>query len=95
LLTEFQTEATTRNYARQLLDFWSHDFAEKAATINVPVLFLSGEYDRIASPESAKSFAQLLPQAHFMQLQGATHYCIYDSPALVAELIEEFCRQAR
>lgn len=94
LLTEFQTEATTLNYARQILDFWSHDYSARAAAIDVPVLFLNGEYDRIASPESAKNFAQRLPRSHYIQLQGATHYCIYDCPALVAELIDNFLQQS-
>jgi pimeloyl-ACP methyl ester carboxylesterase len=90
MLREFQSEASTLNYARQALDFWSHDFAASASRVDAPVLVLSAEYDRITSPECAKNAAQLLPRSHYIQLPGATHYSLYDSPSSIAELVENF-----
>jgi hypothetical protein len=34
--------------------------------------------------------AERYPTARYIQLQGASHYCIYDRPDLITELIERF-----
>jgi len=90
LLSPFQTPFTTVNYARQLIDFWSHDTTLKANQVKAPVLFIAAEYDQIASPAASQAAAQIFPLAQYIQVQGATHYCLYDRPDLIADLMEAF-----
>lgn len=86
----FQTAAGILNYAHQIHDFWSWDIAKKAATVKVPVLLVSAEHDKVASPASSQMAAQLFPQSQLIHVLGATHYCMYDRPHFVAELLETF-----
>lgn len=95
VLAPFRDEETTLNYVRQLMDFWSYDALEKAELVKVPVLLVSSEYDEIASPEASEEFANLLPSAWRVHIPGATHYCLYDRPDLVAQLIRSFCLSDR
>jgi pimeloyl-ACP methyl ester carboxylesterase len=90
VLAPYQSEATTLNYAYQVLDFWSHDTLEKAAQVQVPILMVATEHDKIAAPSMSKAALKNFPRASHVEVRGATHYCLYDSPKLVAELIEEF-----
>lgn len=93
-IASFQTETTTLNYARQLVEFWSHDVLSKAPLVQAPVLLISSEYDQIASPEASARAARLFPHATHIRVPGATHYCLYDRPDFIAESIHSFCRGA-
>ena len=90
LLAPFQTELTTLNYVRQLIDFWSHNTKLKAGQVRIPVLLIAAERDQIASPSASQTAAQLFPLARYVQVHGATHYCLYDRPELIADLMEAF-----
>lgn len=90
VLAPFRSETSMLNYAHQTLDFWSHDIRDKATQINVPVLLIGSEYDKIASPNTLRSVSPLFPRAHSLQIQGASHYCLYENPDLIADLIEGF-----
>jgi pimeloyl-ACP methyl ester carboxylesterase len=92
VLAPFRSEATMLNYAQQILDFWSHDMRAIAAQINAPVLLIGSEYDKIASPNTSRSAIPFFSKARSLQIQGASHYCLYDHPALIARLIEDFFR---
>ncbi len=94
VLQPFSSEFSTVSYCRQLLDFWSHDAAAIAADTGVPVLLLAAEFDRVASPVMAQAVRDLLPEADYVEIPGATHYCLYDRPALVAGLMEAFFQRA-
>ncbi len=90
VLAPFQSESILINYSRQLLDFWSYDTKMKAGRVNVPVLLISSEYDNVASPAMSRMAARHFPTARHVQVQGATHFCLYDRPDLIAELIDSF-----
>ena len=90
VLMPFRNESTTLNYSHQVLDFWSHNTLEHAPRVQIPVLVIGSEYDKSASPAMSRVAAELFPAARYVQLQGATHYCFYDRPDLVTELIERF-----
>jgi pimeloyl-ACP methyl ester carboxylesterase len=90
VLMPFRNESTMLNYSRQVLDFWSHNTLEHAPRVQVPVLVIGSEYDKSASPSMSRLAAELFPAARYVQLQGATHYCFYDRPDLITELIERF-----
>lgn len=90
VVAPFKTEATTANYAHQLVDFWSHDSRGKAGEVRIPVLLMAAEYDRVASPASSEIAAGLFPNARHVFVQGATHYCLYDRADFVADLLRKF-----
>jgi pimeloyl-ACP methyl ester carboxylesterase len=90
VLAPFRTEETTVNYAHQLVDFWKHDIRPQAAKVHIPVLLLSAEYDQVATPAASMEAAALFPDVQRVHVVGATHYCLYDRPDLVAGLLEKF-----
>lgn len=90
VLMPFRNESTMLNYSHQVLDFWSHNTLQQAACVQVPVLIIGSEYDKSASPAMSRIASELFPTARYVQLQGATHYCFYDRPDLITELIERF-----
>lgn len=94
VLHPFRGEPVLINYARQLLDFWSRDTLADAGRVRAPVLLVGSEYDKIAGAEMSREAARRFPRARLVELQGATHYCLYDSPDLICELIERFLREA-
>jgi hypothetical protein len=51
VIEPFLNETSVVCYARQLLDFWSHDVSHLTSKIHVPTLFLTGEHDQIASSQ--------------------------------------------
>jgi pimeloyl-ACP methyl ester carboxylesterase len=91
-LAPFRSEATTLNYARQLVDFWANDIRPKASQVQAPVLLMSSEYDEIVTPATSRMAAGLFPDARHVHVAGATHYCFYERPELVADLLSTFFR---
>ena len=73
-------------YATQMNEFWKHDFAATLDKIEVPVLFIGGDCDRIASQAIAKVIAEMMPQARYLEIKGGTHYIHYDQWDLLAEI---------
>jgi len=90
VVAPFRTPETTVNYANQLVDFWKYDMRHKAAQVTVPVLLVSAEYDQVATPEASFEAARLFPNARQVHVKGATHYCLYDRPEFVADLLRDF-----
>lgn len=76
-------------YARQMRNFWRHDFLPALENIDVPVLFIGGDCDRIASQTLVKAIAAMLPQARYMEIQGGTHYIQYEQWDLLAQIVED------
>ena len=90
VMRPFESEATTLNYARQVVEYWDYDSLAKAAQVQVPLLFMTVEYDKIALPAMSKHAVKLFPKARLVEVQGANHYCLYDRPEFVARLMEDF-----
>lgn len=90
LLAPFKTNATTVNYAHQLVDFWAHDARPKASAVRIPVLLVATEYDQVATPQASEQAAALFPNSQCVLVRGATHYCLYDRPEFVANLLRNF-----
>jgi pimeloyl-ACP methyl ester carboxylesterase len=89
-LGPFRSESVFVNYAHQVMDFWSHDVRASLGQVQVPVLLMSAEHDAVASPDTSRQMARLIPNARHVHVQGATHYCLYDRPEFVAEQLEAF-----
>lgn len=94
VIAPFQSEESTLNYVRQLLDFWSHDLTPLLPSVKAPVLLISAEYDQIASPSGSSEAAGRFPNARHIQLAGGTHYCLYDRPEWMANLMKAFFRES-
>lgn len=82
-------------YARQMCEFWKHDFIAGLSEIKVPVLFIGGDCDRIASQAIAKVIAEMMPQAKFLEISGGTHYIHYDRWDLLAEIAQKIVDSGR
>ena len=88
----FRSPETLVNYARQLLDFWSHDSLVDAESVRTPMLFVGSELDTVASPERFEQSAAAFPDARYVRVDGATHYVMHDRPDLVATIVDGFLR---
>jgi pimeloyl-ACP methyl ester carboxylesterase len=86
----FRTDQSTVDYARQHLEFWSHDVSAALSRLSVPTLFAAGEADAIVGSEGIRRAAARCPAGTFLLMPGATHYRMYDRPDLIADLIEHF-----
>jgi pimeloyl-ACP methyl ester carboxylesterase len=76
-------------YAKQMRDFWKHNFLPALDTVEVPVLFVGGDCDRIASQAIAKLVAAMIPQAKYLEIKGGTHYIHYEQWDLLAQAAED------
>jgi pimeloyl-ACP methyl ester carboxylesterase len=94
VLRPYQNEFTTRNYARQICEFWSHDTLAKCDEVRIPVLLIAAEYDRIAAPQMSQAAAAYFPRSSYVEIKGANHYCIYDRPEVIAKLLRAFIAAA-
>jgi pimeloyl-ACP methyl ester carboxylesterase len=90
VLSPFETDESTFNYACQMVDFWARDVRPEAGKVRIPVLLISAEYDQVANPAASVDAARLFPKACHVSIKGATHYCLYDRPELVANLLKTF-----
>ena len=50
------------------------DTLERARAINVPVLFINGEWDEYTTHHEARSFALHIPDSHFSCIQSTGHF---------------------
>ncbi len=95
VLEPFLNKNSIVNYARQLLDFWGHDVSHILPTIDRPVLFISGEYDNIASPQASKEVSKLVPGSKYLEIRGGSHYVHYENHELLIDIIEKFLKEKR
>lgn len=63
----WRVDQTMRSLGRR----W--DFTKKAAAIRVPTLVIQGDRDYAASPDGARKWAELIPNARLLMLSGAGH----------------------
>lgn len=89
----FASDEDVVDYARQILQFWDHDVSVILQNVRVPVLFVTGEHDRIASPRMAQAGADLIPGAGYVEVKGGSHYLQYEQSSLIASLVDQFLRE--
>lgn len=90
LVAPYRSDETTLAYAKQIRDFWSRPLDADARAADCPTLVVSAEFDRIASPKLGQDVAKTLSRGRFVEMPGATHYCMFDRPDEVAALVREF-----
>jgi pimeloyl-ACP methyl ester carboxylesterase len=89
----FATEHSVVNYARQLVTFWAGDVSSKLESIRVPVVFIGGECDGIASPQLAKIAYEQIPGAKYLEVKGGSHYLQYEDHELLTDIINRFLKE--
>jgi pimeloyl-ACP methyl ester carboxylesterase len=78
------------NYGCQIQDIGSTDITQLIQDVNVPVLFITGQLDQIASPEMSRAVSESMHRAWCAEIAGGTHYCMQECPEIVIDLIEVF-----
>lgn len=81
--TEFHATGT-------LVDF---DLTPRLGEIDVPVLFIAGEFDE-ARPETVAGFRKLIPGARLEVIQGVAHASLSKAPERYADVLEAFLEEA-
>ncbi|QYA24665.1 proline iminopeptidase-family hydrolase [Gramella sp. MT6] len=77
--SEFTATGTLLNYDR----------IDKLQEVEVPVLFITGEYDE-ARPETVKYYQSLVPNSGYKEISNSGHATLNDNPEEALEAIEEF-----
>lgn len=77
--SEFTATGTLLNYDR----------IENLHEVNVPVLFMTGEYDE-AQPETVKYFQSLIPGSGYIEISDAGHATLNDNREETLRAIKEF-----
>jgi pimeloyl-ACP methyl ester carboxylesterase len=90
IVEPFQSSATTLRYAKQVVNYLSHDISQAASSLRQPVLLLAGRDDRVSSNVMARAVADRIPRGDFAEIGGGTHYCLYEKSAEALSLIESF-----
>jgi pimeloyl-ACP methyl ester carboxylesterase len=63
------------------------------STIDVPVLVLVGEEDRLTPPADSEAMVAALPDARFSRMAGAGHLAPLEQPEAVAVAVREFLQE--
>jgi len=80
-------------YFRSLRAAGEHDAERVLSTIEVPVLVIAGDRDRVTPRELAQQVARRIPEAEILVIPGGTHYVPVEYPELVSLRIERFWRR--
>lgn len=77
--SEFTSTGTLRNYDR----------LDQLATISVPVLLFTGQYDE-ARPATVQYYQSLIPNATFREIPDAAHSTLNDNKEATLKVVMEF-----
>jgi 3-oxoadipate enol-lactonase len=66
------------------------DLEARLDRIAVPVLFVAGEFDLVASPAVSRRFASHIPGATVLDLDDTGHHIEWEKPEILLEAIERF-----
>jgi pimeloyl-[acyl-carrier protein] methyl ester esterase len=70
-----------------------NDLRQLARGIDLPVLLIAGQYDRVTPPQASEALAQLLPQGRLLQIRRAGHAPFLSHPEQVATALLTFARR--
>ena len=68
------------------------DYSKKAATIRAPTLVIQGDRDFAVSPDGARRWAELIPNARLIMLAGAGHLTYIERSDRVIPALARFLR---
>ena len=66
------------------------DYTRKAKSVRVPTLVIQGDRDFAASPDGARRWAELIPEARLIMLSGAGHLTYVERNDRVLPALERF-----
>lgn len=72
-----------------------HDASAILPTIDVPVLVIAGDKDKMTPRDLSQQMVRRIPHAEILIVRGGTHYTVIEFPELVNLRIERFLRGAR
>ncbi|WP_150299308.1 alpha/beta fold hydrolase [Pseudomonas profundi] len=61
-------------HVRQMKSLVADNYMRCVSNIDVPLLFINGEWDQHTSPEDARKFSGLAPQAEFVTVRHCGHF---------------------
>ncbi|MCH4822239.1 proline iminopeptidase-family hydrolase [Gramella lutea] len=80
--SEFTANGTLLNYDR----------IDKLPEVEVPVLFITGEYDE-AKPATVKYYQSLLPESKYVEIENSGHATLNDNPEQALKAISRFLKK--
>lgn len=89
----FASAEAMTTYARQLLDFWSHDPTDDVRAVRtVPTLLIGGTADPIVSSAAQLPVLASLDGLTRHEVPAGNHYLMHDRAELVAGIVDAFLR---
>ena len=80
----WRTDQTIRSLGRR----WDH--GRKASAIRAPTLVIQGDRDLVSSPDGARRWAELIPEARLIMLSGAGHLTYIERADRVMLAVQRF-----
>jgi len=97
LLEGYRTPLKAHNWDRAL---WEYAFAyeslpleEQLGELKVPVLVITGDDDRIVSPEASRHTAAVIPHAQLVVIPNAGHLPHEETPEVFLQAVHAFLRE--
>lgn len=82
---------TSESFKRQAIACINHDARNLLTKIQCPTLVITGEYDKMYTPEKTKTLASKIANAKSVIIPNAAHMVQIEQPEALAEAIKEFC----
>ncbi|WP_402873745.1 alpha/beta fold hydrolase [Paenibacillus illinoisensis] len=86
----FQELEKITPYFKQLSDFWLRDVKEIIHSAEIPLLFISGDCDQMASSRSSELLASISSQAVFVEVKRGNHFILTEQSDLIRSIIHNF-----
>lgn len=87
--------ATREAFRGYLRSFADSDFSNEAAALRCPLLVIAGEHDKGITKEMLSTeFPRLYSQAKVVEVAGAGHYPMLETPPHLVTVIEDFLRKS-
>jgi len=77
-------------FARQFRAVLASDRTPMLPSITAPTLVIHGAEDPLIPPVNGRTLAQAIPQAGLVELPDCGHLPMWECPARLAEVVEEF-----
>ena len=66
-----------------------HNAVNALATVTLPTAVIAGEYDKILPPDHSREIAELVPNAHYVELGGIGHQIMQEAPDALASVLDD------
>ena len=73
---------------------WSQDYRELLRSVTTPSLIITGSLDKITPPALGLEIQSLVPNAHYYQIENASHLSNLDQPEEFNRVVLEFLMTA-